>query len=82
MREFICILKLHRDHPVDLVAKAVTQALEYGCAHFDGIQLCLRQLTSPELPVSPMDLVSWPELMAVGIQEPDLACYDQLLERV
>ena len=82
VREFIRVLKLHRDHPADLVAKAVTQALEYGCAHFDGIQLCLRQLTSPELPVSPMDLVSWPELMAVGIQEPDLTCYDQLLEGV
>ena len=79
VREFIRILKLHHDHPAALVAKAVTQALEYGCAHFDGIQLCLRQLTNPELPVSPMDLVSWPELMAVGIQEPDLACYDQLL---
>lgn len=82
VREFIRVLKLHRDHPAALVAKAVTQALEYGCAHFDGIQLCLRQLTNPELPVSPMDLVSWPELMAVGIQEPDLACYDQLLEGV
>ncbi|MCP4684417.1 MAG: IS21 family transposase [bacterium] len=79
VREFIRVLTLHREHSADLVAQAVTQALEYGCAHFDGIQLCLRQLTNPELPVSPMDLVSWPELMAVGIQEPDLACYDQLL---
>ena len=82
VREFVRILKLHRDHPADLVAQAVAQALEYGCAHVDGVQLCLRQLTSPELPVSPIDLVSWPELVAVGIQEPDLACYDQLLEKV
>jgi transposase len=82
VREFVRILKLHRDHPADLVAQAVAQALEYGCAHIDGVQLCLRQLTSPELPMSPIDLVSWPELVAVGIQEPDLACYDQLLEKV
>jgi len=82
VREFVRILKLHRDHPADLVAQAVAQALEYGCAHIDGVQLCLRQLMSPELPVSPIDLVSWPELVAVGIQEPDLACYDQLLEKV
>jgi hypothetical protein len=34
------------------------------------------------LPVSPIDLVSWPELVAVGIQKLDLACYDQLLEKV
>jgi hypothetical protein len=82
VREFVRILKLHRDHPADLVAQAVAQALEYGCAHSDGVQLCLRQLTSPELPVSPIDLVSWPELVAVGIQKLDLACYDQLLEKV
>jgi transposase len=82
VREFVRILKLHRDHPADLVAQAVAQALEYGCAHTDGVQLCLRQLTSPELPVSPIDLVSWPELVAVGTQKLDLARYDQLLEKV
>ena len=82
VREFVRILKLHRDHPTDLVAQAVGQALEYGCAHVDGVQLCLRQLKHPELPVAPIELTQWPELEVVAIPAPDLQRYDQLLERV
>ena len=54
----------------------------HSCAHADGVRLCLGQLMNPETPVSPIDLVRWPELLAVGTQQPDLQCYDQLLERV
>jgi transposase len=82
VREFVRILKLHQDHPADLVAQAVGQALEYGCAHADGVQLCLRQLQHPELPLAPIDLTQWPELEVVAILAPDLQRYDQLLERV
>ena len=82
VREFVRILKLHQDHPADLVAQAVGQALEYGCAHADGVQLCLRQLMHPELPLAPIDLTQWPELEVVAIPAPDLQRYDQLLERV
>jgi transposase len=81
VREFIRILKLHSNHPADLIAQAVCQALEYGCGHYDGVQLCLRQLMVPESAVAPIDLASWPQLIEVGRQELDLACYDQLLER-
>lgn len=82
VREFVRILRLHRDHPADLVAQAIGQALEYGCAHADGVQLCLRQSMHPESPIAPMDLARWPELVTVGAQTPDLSRYDQLLERV
>jgi len=82
VREFVRILRLHRDHPADLVAQAIGQALEYGCAHADGVQLCLRQLMHPESPIAPMDLARWPELVTVGAQTPDLSRYDRLLERV
>ena len=82
VREFIRILKLHRDHPADLIAEAVDQALEYGCAHADGVELCLHQLKNPDWSVSPIDLTDWPQLIAVATQAPDLRCYDQLLERV
>ncbi|MBS3784859.1 MAG: IS21 family transposase [Anaerolineae bacterium] len=82
VREFIRILKLHRDHADDLVAQAVEQALGHGCAHADGVELCLRQLEDPGTPIAPMDLTRWPELMAVDGQSPDLQCYDRLLERV
>jgi transposase len=82
VREFVRILKLHKDHPADLVIQAVTQALEYGCGHADGVRLCLHQLMGPERPVSPIDLTSWPQLVTVATQAPDLQRYDQLLERV
>lgn len=82
VREFVRVLKLHQDHPADLIAQAIEQALEYGCAHADGVKLCLHQLMNPETPVSPLDLVRWPELVTVGTQTPDLQCYDRLLERV
>jgi hypothetical protein len=82
VREFIRILALHRDYPADLVTQAVGQALEYGCAHADGVELCLHQLTNPQPLLLPIDLTTWPELVAVGTQSPDLHCYDQLLERV
>jgi transposase len=82
VREFIRILRLHRDHADDLVAQAVEQALGHGCAHADGVELCLRQLEDPGTPIAPMDLTRWPELMAVDGQSPDLQCYDRLLERV
>jgi transposase len=82
VREFVRILKLHQDHPADLVTQAVGQALKYGCAHADGVQLCLRQLMHPESPLAPIDLTQWPELEVVTIPAPDLQHYDQLLERV
>jgi hypothetical protein len=62
-----------------LIAQAVTQALEYGCGHLDGVQLCLRQLTEPDMSIPAIDLIEWPQLLAVGAQKPDLSRYDQLL---
>lgn len=82
IREFVHILKLHRDHPADLVARAVGQALVYGCGHADGVELCLRQMMNPGSPMAPIALANWPKLAAVTIEAPDLHCYDQLLERV
>ena len=82
VREFVRILKLHRDHSPDLVAQAVEQALVHSCGHADGVELCLRQLEAPGTSIAPMDLTRWPELMAVGAQSLDLQCYDRLLEGV
>ena len=79
VREFIRILRLHSDYPADLIAQAVTQALAYGCGHLDGVRLCLRQLAEPETSIPAIDLTAWPQLVAVGAQQPDLSRYDQLL---
>jgi len=82
IREFVRVLKLHRDHPAELVEQAVKQALEYGCTRADGVELCLHQLLSPDTRVSSLSLADLPPWAMVGEQPPDLNCYDQLLERV
>ena len=79
VREFVSILKLHRDYPAEMVDRAVKQALDLGAAHLDGVQLCLRQLISPH--ESPPALVlDHPKLVAVGSQPIRLEQYNQLLE--
>ncbi len=82
VREFIAILKLCVEHPVPLVEQAVQQALAYGCAHADGVELCLRQLSNPPRPISALDLGDHPAWASVGAQAPNLRCYDQLLAKV
>jgi transposase len=79
VRTFVQILSLHRRYPPDLIEQAITQALDYGCLHADGVALCLRQLMQPETPAPIFDLSTHPQLMGVGTQTLDLSRYDQLL---
>lgn len=84
IREFLSILKLHRDYPAQTVQQAVTLALEYGCVHMDGVLLlCLNQLMNPETAIPPLDLADHPrleqKLTGVGCQSVNLHCYEQLL---
>jgi transposase len=81
VQEFVRILRLHEEHPAEMIVQAVEQALAYGCAHLDGVKLCLRQLVEPESLMSAIDLSAWPELVEVGNQALDLSRYDELLER-
>lgn len=81
VREFIHILKLHTQHPADLVERALHQALTYGCPHYDGVVLCLNDLLHPpltQLPL-PLHLLPLPRLSSVGEQPVQVAVYDQLL---
>ena len=79
VREFVSILKLHRDHPAEMVDRAVKQALDLGAAHLDGVQLCLRQILSPQ-ESPPALILDHPKLAAVGGQPVRLEQYNQLLE--
>lgn len=82
VREFIGILKLCRQHPASLVEQAIAEALEHGCVHADGVELCLRHLLTPDVHPSTLDLSDRPAWAAVGAQPVDLQSYDRLLERV
>ena len=81
VREFVRILKLHQNHPPERVEQAVEQALAYGCPHADGVELCLHQLLNPDKPISSLSWSEQPAWAGIGEQEPDLACYEQLLVR-
>lgn len=79
LREFLAILKLHRDHPAELVEQAIQAALALGAAHLDGIELCLRQLEGPQEQPVALDMSGYPGLQGIGAQPVDLRQYDQLL---
>jgi transposase len=83
IREFLRVLKLHGEYPAHRVEEAVSLAMEYGCVHADGVQLCLHQLLNPENVMPSLDLAAHPDLgqrlTGVGNQAIDLSCYEQLL---
>jgi hypothetical protein len=80
VQEFVRILKLHQTYPAAQVEQAMTMALGYGCLSAAGVELCLRQLANPALPLPAVDLARWPRLAAVAVPPPDLNRYEQLLQ--
>lgn len=81
VKEFVRVLRLHQEAPAALIEHAVTQALSYGCAHFDGVSHCLHQLTHPSQLLPQLDLSAHPHLETIGSHPIDLSCYEQLVER-
>lgn len=81
IREFVKVLKLHQDHPMAIIEKAMRLALDYGCIHAEGVALCLHKLSHPDTtPVGSLDLSDQPHLHSIHAQRPNLSCYDQLLQ--
>lgn len=79
IRQFIQVLSLHRVYPANMIVQAMEQALSYGCAHYDGVLLCLRQAQQPALPAPVLDLSAQPHLAQIGTQPLTLDHYDRLL---
>ncbi len=79
VREFLEILQLHQKYPEKQVEKAVEMALDFGAAHLDGVQLCLRQLLEDKQQPKTLDLSFLPELVGVGNQPVELGQYNRLL---
>jgi transposase len=83
IREFLRVLKLHGEYPAHKVDEAVGLAMEYGCVHADGVQLCLHQLLNPEKMMSSLNLAAHPvleeRLTDIGNQAIDLNRYEELL---
>jgi len=81
VREFVQILRLHKEHPADLIEQAIGAALEFGCVHYEGVRLCLNQLLIPKQLPLPLDLeaVQLSQLQHSGTQGVDLQQYDLLI---
>jgi transposase len=80
VREFVRVLQLHQQHLATLIAQAVEQALAIGCAHADGVALCLQQLLHPTPTTPLLDLHDRPHLAATHTQPIDLSVYERLLK--
>jgi hypothetical protein len=79
LREFLSILALHKEHTPERLVQAIQAALALGAVHLDGVQLCLRQLSSePALPVA-LDLRGHDRLAGIGEQPVNLGQYNTLL---
>lgn len=81
VRHFVKVLELHQDYPAAEIEQAVQQALAYGCAHVDGVKLCLHQLRNPTISIPQLDLSTQPHLSNIAVQPVDVRCYEQLLTR-
>ena len=79
LREFITILKLHREHPEREVEQAIRACLKLGAPRLDSIQLHLRRERVSESLVMPLDLEGRPKLQGIGEQPVSLGQYDRLL---
>lgn len=79
VREFIRILQLHHTYPTAVLEQAIELALQYHCAHLDGVTLCLNQLRQPDLHHPRLDLQDQPGLNQIGTQPLSLSRYNQLL---
>ena len=82
VKEFVRILRLHQEHPAQLIEQAVEQALDYGCVHADGVIHCLHALEQPQLELPVLDLSQKPHLAELGTQPVELQQYEQLVERL
>jgi hypothetical protein len=81
VREFIQILQLHTQYEASLIEQAISQALVYGCVHYEGVRLCLNQLLLPQTMPAPLDLeaVQLARLQQPDAQPVDLQQYDLLI---
>lgn len=80
-KEFVQVLRLHQQYSALEIEQAVEAALNYGCAHFDGVKHCLQHLGKSADPRPLLDLTERPHLANVVNQPVDLASYDRLVER-
>lgn len=77
-REWVRVLRLVEDHPLDEVAQAVHAALRAETPRLESIRLLLRRRDGEPAPVAPV-AITRADLAAMRVAAPDLAAYDREL---
>lgn len=78
-RRFIEVLKLGESYTEEQIADALDEALKRRCLDTADVGELLRRMT--EVPVRrTTTLVDYPHLAAIRVNEPDLRCFDRLLD--
>lgn len=75
-REWVRVLRLAEEHPLDRVADAVRAALQAKTPRLESIRLLLRGREGDRAPADPVPIAR-PDLAAVRVEAPDLAAYDR-----
>jgi transposase len=77
-RAFVRVLELALRHPLDVVTRAVEQALACRAYHVDAVVQLLDQQHPPDPAPPPLDLARYPALPTVRLAPVSSAAYDQL----
>lgn len=80
-KEWVQILGLLVEHPLESVRQAIEQSLASGAIGLTSVKQLLRHKNQPRLAIEPVD-IEQPELVAYEIQPADLGLYGSLLERL
>lgn len=78
-QEFVKILMLHREYPVEQVSTALEMSIEYKVYNYDVVHNLLLQLNSSSHKVIPLRQESLMHIPRVTVEPPKLARYNDLL---
>jgi len=79
-REWIRVLRLTEEYPMEQVVEAIRKAFLYGVYDYASIKNLLNQQVQPSIIVDDNWLIEHPELSSVVVVLKPLTCYDVLLE--
>ena len=81
IRKFLMILNLNRNHPKELVERAIQVAMQYGVPSVDAVKLQLRSLTVSEPVFQQLDLTNHGRLANLGDYTVNIGQYDTLVKQ-
>jgi hypothetical protein len=81
-REFVRILRLHEDHPEEVIAQALQDALDGHCYSVDGVKQIVLRLAEPAQATPPLETETLSVPDVGPVVWPQVEQFDQLLQTV